>query len=110
MEGPDTAAADGASFVRHFVLNVAGRELRSQGERIILPIEAAFHSALALGEPTLENGVHLKSFLRPRCLGVLLLPQTPQIAEGFQAFLRSPKRDVEKPSLVQGLVRLRKPR
>ena len=63
MEGPDAAAGDGARLVGYFVLNVAGRELRSQAGRVVFPIEAAFDSALAPGEPALENGVHLKSFL-----------------------------------------------
>ncbi len=62
MHGADAAAVDAAPFGRHFVINVAGSELRFEAEREILLIEATLDAALASREPVRENGTHLKSF------------------------------------------------
>ena len=62
MDGPDAATGNSAGLVRHLVVNVAGSELWSEGEGIILLVEPALDSALDLAEPAVENDLHLKSF------------------------------------------------
>jgi hypothetical protein len=63
MHGPNAAATDAADLVGHFVMNVAGRQLRLEPEREILLVEPAFDSTLATGVPATEDDLHLKSFL-----------------------------------------------
>src|SRR4029077_10405703 len=62
VDGSNAAAGDGTCFGRHFVVNVARRELRLEGDRIALRVESALDSLLAIAEPAAENGLHLKSF------------------------------------------------
>src|SRR6266566_749443 len=62
MNGADTAADESIGFVRDFVVDIAGRELRFGGDRVLRLVEAAFDSVLAVGEPAREDIPHLKSF------------------------------------------------
>ena len=47
MDGTDAAAEESIGFVRDFVVDVAGRELRFDGRSVFRFVEAAFDSALA---------------------------------------------------------------
>ena len=62
MDGSDAAAEESIGFVRDFVVDVAGGELRFVGGSVFRFVEAAFDSTLAVGEPAREDVLHLKSF------------------------------------------------
>ena len=102
VHGPDAAAGDGPGFGRDLVMNVAGRELRFEGDRIARLVKPAFDPLLAIAEPAAENGLHLKSF-RGRgaweCCYFLKHRRTPKDFRFFQPT----NAKCEQPSLVQGL-------
>jgi hypothetical protein len=62
MKQSDSTAGDGVCFIGDVVVNVGGREAGLKGNRIACLVESACHPRLAFGEPTTENGIHLKSF------------------------------------------------
>ena len=102
MDGADAAVGDATRFGRHFVMNVAGREPRFEGDRIALLVEPAFDAALAIAEPAAENGLHLKSFCE-RGDGECRYFLKHRNHRRISGFFRQPTRNVERPSLVQGL-------
>ena len=65
MDGTDAAAEESIGFVRDFVVDVGGSELRFDGGSVFRFVEAALDSVLAVGEPAWEDVPHLKSF----CVG-----------------------------------------